>query len=249
MRESCPERKSRQTGPRGFSLIELLVSIGVIAVLIAIVLPALLGARTRAEAIVTFSNLRQLAMTMDSYTEAYGAYPWAPPDSWFRVGPPGDDGVMVRPGYWDLDIYWAALMHDIAPWREHFRTWIGPGVVEDEERPWRRSPGAGLVSYALCHPFFARPQVWMPGTTEHDDLWKPVRPHEVRFPSTKAMMWDREASHLPADADRDRRAILFVDGHAGEHHLSRATPPPFIPFKPGTRAVQDTPEGIYGRDY
>ncbi|HHN78406.1 MAG TPA: prepilin-type N-terminal cleavage/methylation domain-containing protein, partial [Phycisphaerales bacterium] len=193
MAASFPEHEQRAITRSGFSLVELLVTIGVIGVLIGIILPALFGARNRAEAVVTLSNLRQLSMTMDAYTERYRAYPWAPPGSWFQIEPPGEGGARVQPGYWDLDVYWAALMHDVAPWKEHFATWLGPGAIEDEEHPWRRGPGIGLVSYALCHPFFARPEVWEPGTVESDDLWRPVRPFEVSFPSLKVMMWDREA--------------------------------------------------------
>ena len=66
--------KSSITNQKCFTLIELLVVVAIIAVLVAILLPALAQAREHAKAILCQNNLRQLMMAQFYYSKDWNAY-------------------------------------------------------------------------------------------------------------------------------------------------------------------------------
>jgi prepilin-type N-terminal cleavage/methylation domain-containing protein len=103
--EDLPEAGSVRTSsapkepPTGFTIIELLIVIGVIAVLIALLLPALAVARERALRVVCASYLRQKSAAFLSYASDHDRqYPPAP-EPWPNAHWAYPIGAMI--------IYWA----------------------------------------------------------------------------------------------------------------------------------------------
>src|SRR4029453_16428844 len=60
---------ANRRGPAAFSLPELLVVIGIIAGLLALLLPLLAGARESAHRAACLSNLRQIGMALGAYAD------------------------------------------------------------------------------------------------------------------------------------------------------------------------------------
>jgi prepilin-type N-terminal cleavage/methylation domain-containing protein/prepilin-type processing-associated H-X9-DG protein len=239
----------------GFSLIELLVTIGVVGILLGILLPVLASARRPAQEIKSLANLRSIGQTLEIYLNtSQDTYPSMEPGVPYPVGIGANTLLTIGDdlGRWSTSLHWYAVVRDVAPLEEHGATWLSPGV-DAQARLWDGSNF--LPSYRLSMSFLARPGVWIADTNPTPDMIRPVRRSMVAYPGLKALMWDVERAYLRRDAQgaidpKFKTPVLFADGHASARHISEATPGFPNPLNDNdSRVLHNTPGGVTGTDF
>jgi len=125
---------------RAFTLIELLVVIAIIAILAALLLPALNRAKATAQAVVCRNNLKQWGLATQLYATENQDY--LPPDG-------SASGSSVNAGWYvDLPKELSLPIYAQMPWRTNAAIKPGHCVWICPSNP-RRSNGANLFHYCL----------------------------------------------------------------------------------------------------
>lgn len=252
---------------RAITLVEVLVSIGVMGVLLAIGLPALMRARAGGGQTVSLANARTCAMDIAAYAEQEGEWPFVKPGRPVAGVPPhlSTPDLFMLPGsspgtfvgsndVWLLRRMWALLVAArVAPWQEHYQAWVSPGRTADLDA------GNVSVSYEYSNSFQARPELWTPefNPASSADPIQPVRSHEVAHPSVKVLVWDGDLAYLSPEPkvrlghpDAPTPAA-FADMHAAVIRPQEATPgfPNALNSARPDAPLHNTPGGVRGSDY
>ena len=226
-----PCQRPRWHRMRGFTLIELLVVIAIVAILAALLLPALSQAKARANSIRCLSNSRQIGLAFLLYADDNGNHlPDLYSKAWLGTG--------VEPG----GVWWFQVLS-----RDHYVTanavsnavWRCPAVKDSDIQlifgvPWE---GYGPVeSTIICYAFhnaggvnpwgsrlvtsLRRPsQLWLMGDTgvPRDTARVPASGYLteiVTFPPDPQSGWNLwSPPKQPACRHNLKGNVTFVDGH------------------------------------
>jgi prepilin-type processing-associated H-X9-DG protein/prepilin-type N-terminal cleavage/methylation domain-containing protein len=190
-------------GAAAFTLLELLVAIGVLAIVASLLLPALSRAKDRGRAVFCLNNLRQWGLATQLYALDHDDY--LPPE-----GTPNPGESTTNSG-WYIQLprqLGLPRYHDM-PWRTNAAIAPGWSVWICPANP-RRSNGRNLFHYCL--------NAYLNGTGEDN------RPMRLGSLSGHAqLVWLFDSKNLPAvgywgythtNLHQGGAQFLFLDGHA-----------------------------------
>ncbi len=235
---------------RGVALIEVIVALLVVAALLSLLLPALLGSRERAREVLDLSNLRQHAGAAAVYAGDFR-------DSNIYITDPSrrvilDNGMLAytpQANYFGASDLWPyALAMDYYGVPANAEVFLGP----DADDPVHSR-------YFLTCTVLADRAYWSESTRVGPSQWGPTNYSDPAFPSEKVLftrfLW-KETFESPGRRSRPVVRSTFFDGHASVASLWRMGyrfgdgPPGWM----GTmhhndqRAGLHTIDGLGGRD-
>ncbi len=234
----------------GFTIIELLVVIGVMTILLGVIIGAISGSRNAVNTTQVLSELRQSQMLFVDYLRVYDdLFPTVDADfddngdvvQLIRMD--FEDGTFLAIHYFDQAAHWPAVLATKGYMAEELLTHASAGT---EDRPFF----AQRSTYWYGHAFITAPEYWMRSDGQTVYNWRPSRGSQVRYPGRKALLFDMAAMQGVGAGKRDTAAAVFMDGHAVSVRKEELTEPGVNSmYFGGTQfPMLTTADGVYGRD-
>ncbi len=244
------KRKSMQ----GFTLIEMLVVISIIALLVAILLPVLSASREVARTSLCLSNQRQLGLTMTIYSSDF--------DSYFV---PYWDGYTTSSKY--FEIWWPAVLIKETQLKT-VKLFVCPAFETPDVQTFENldlSLPANLIDHTLAFTHYGyngrflgsanqespRPANWRALTPRYEDIAAPSRTIAMLDVERRDVVrgyciaYDEHHTYNGIGRHLNAVNVLWADGHANTVHL--ADPREVFPELPGKLAADVGEESLWDR--
>lgn len=197
---------------RGFSLVELMVSLAVVAVLLSLATPALLSVRASAKRAACMANLREFGVAIHLYRDEHdGILPYA--DRLYHIG----HG-------------WTDPLDALAPYLGNAKPRVDEQGVVHTQAPFR-CPADDEIADESGFSYAYGPSAFMPSLTAFPFMTEEFAARLItlgmygREPRTLWILADRDEWHPKAGSDDvSRKNVLRFDGAVGPARLSDITP-------------------------
>lgn len=245
---------------RAFSLVELLVAIGILAILAAFALPAIKRIRERGRELLCTIHIRSSSQAMELYAGSNRGYlPYAGRAINMITNPAGESIVVgsyfglylghwsdLMPEYWVGDRWNESMMCPDQPeYDPQAPDWPNakPSVDGFRRQPW----------YDMSAAFHLTPKSLSRGSNLKNAITTAQPLSRVAYPSSKALLYENVGFCIPKDSQayfwidaaqtqRYATSVVAVDGSAFRYARRNAFEPAF-----GV-GIEYTMNGVLGRD-
>lgn len=203
---------------RAFTAVELLVTLALISIIVAMLMPTLGSVRDRARDAQALAHLKQHSTVFALYSQDWnGLNPYFA-EQYATSTVVRGDRYTVSFSYFSSNTFWQFALLDI--YYENYD--INDPVFLS---PYQREYMIGDTPYKYSCSMIARPEYWDLRTRTGRDQLRPTRLHEIAYPSSKGLMsidpwllnWDYEVVLSQNQLTGKRTLVATLDGSAREN--------------------------------